>query len=115
MEKEENNKRINVSVRFSKQEHEQLKECVGEAGFSTINSYIRKMALNGYIIRLDLTAILEPVKLMRNISSNVNQISMRINSTNNIYAEDVAELKENYGQLVESVSEIISYIRKIEE
>ena len=94
-----NNKRVNVSVRFPKNEHEQLLKRVDDAGFSTINSYIRKMALNGYIIKLDLDPILEPVKLIRNIASNVNQIAVRVNSTDNIYAEDVAELKENYSQL----------------
>ena len=115
MKKEEKNKRINVSVRLTNDEHEQLKKLVNEAGFSTINSYIRKMSLNGYIIKLDLTSILEPIKLMRNISSNMNQIATRINSTNNIYADDIVELKENYEHLSKSISEIISYFRKLEE
>ena len=115
MKQEKNNKRVNVSVRFPKNEHEQLLKRVDDAGFSTINSYIRKMALNGYIIKLDLSPILEPVKLMRNISNNINQISTRINSTNNIYTEDIAELKEKYSQLAESVVEIVGYIRRLEE
>jgi len=115
MGKNENEKRLNVSVRFTKNEHEHLRKCVEEAGFRTINGYIRKMALNGYIIKLDLKPILEPVKLMRNIASSINQISMRVNSTGNIYAEDVAELKGKYDSLSKSVAEILAYISRLEE
>ena len=85
------------------------------AGFATINGYIPKIALNGYIIKMDLGPILEPVKLMKNMSNNINQISMRVNSTDNIYAEDVAELRENYKQLEKSVSKILTYISHLEE
>lgn len=107
--------KIRFSIRFTPEEYSKLKEYMSMAGFGTMNAYIRKMALNGYIINLDLEAILEPVKLMRNIASNINQISTRVNSTDNIYAEDVAELREKYGQLAKSVSEIVSYISRLEE
>jgi len=115
MEREKTNNKVKVTVRFLENEHEQLLKCVADAGFKTINSYIRKMALNGYIIKLDLVPILEPVKLMRNISSSVNQIAARANATHNIYAEDITELKERYTELSESVAGIVGYIRRLEE
>ena len=109
------NEKIVFSVRFTPEEYSQLKECMSRAGFGTMNAYIKKMSLNGYIINLDLEAILEPIKLMRNISSNINQIATRVNSTNNIYAEDIAELKEKYQQLSKNISEIVTYISRLEE
>lgn len=109
------NEKIRFSVRFTPEEYSKLKEYMSMAGFGTMNAYIRKMALNGYIINLDLEAVLEPVKLMRNISNNINQISTRVNSTGSIYAEDVAELNEKYRQLVKNISEIVSYISRLEE
>jgi hypothetical protein len=84
-------------------------------GIQTVTHYLRKMALNGYIINFDLKTILEPIKLMRNISNNVNQITARVNSTNNIYAEDITELKEKYGELSNSVSKIMNYFSELDE
>ncbi len=58
---------------------------------------------------------MEPVKLMRNIAGNVNQIAARVNSTGNIYAEDLAELKEKCEQLSGSVSEIVGVMNRLDE
>jgi hypothetical protein len=109
------NEKMRFSVRFSAEEYAKLKENMETAGFGTMNSYIRKMALDGYIINLDLKAIMEPVKLMRNIAGSMNQIAARINATGSIYAEDTAELTEKYGQLALSVSKIVGYISRLEE
>ena len=108
-------KKVGVMIRFNKEEHEKLKKRVNEAGLKTINGYIRKMALQGYIIKLDLEPIFEPVKLISNISNNINQIAARVNATNNIYEEDVTDLKERYDELVISVSKIVAYIAKLED
>ena len=108
-----NEKNVRFSVRFTQEQYIKLHERMSETGFKTMNSYIKKMALNGYIINLDLEPIAEPIKLMRNISSNINQISARVNSTDNVYAEDVEELKDHYSQLAGCVSEIMSYISKL--
>lgn len=109
------NEKMRFSVRFSAEEYTKLKENMDIAGVGTINSYIRKMALNGYIINIDLKTIMEPVRLMRNIAASMNQVAARVNSTGSIYAEDMAEFTEKYEQLTARVSEIIGYISRLEE
>jgi hypothetical protein len=115
MEETRAEKRVAVSVRLDKNEHELLKMRVKETGFSTINGYIRKIALNGYIINFDTTAILEPTRLIRNISSSINQIAARVNSINSIYADDIDELKSQYDKLLQNISVITDYMRKLED
>ena len=106
---------IRLEVTLNATEHEQLRERMAAAHVKTASNFLRIMALKGYVINIDLRTMLEPVKLMRNISSNINQISMRVNSTNNIYADDITELKEYYSQLSENVSKIVGYISQIAE
>jgi hypothetical protein len=112
----ENKKRpVRLELTLTNDEYEQLKERMESVQIKTVANYLRIMAFKGYIINLDMKAMLEPVKLMRNISSNINQIAVRVNSTDSLYAEDVAELEDNYSELSKSVSEIIGYISRLEE
>ena len=53
-----------------------------------------KMAIDGYIIKVDYTQQKKLAAAVSRAASNINQICRRINSTGNLYAEDVAELKE---------------------
>ena len=59
-----------------------------------IGAYLRKMAIDGYVIYRDDTEIKNMNKQLQAIGRNINQISRKLNSTGNIYKEDVAELKE---------------------
>ena len=68
-------------------------------GVSNLRAYLRKMAVDGYIVHLDMGSVVELVKLLRSISSNVNQIARRCNETRNLYAEDVEDLRRGYAQL----------------
>ena len=59
-----------------------------------IGAYLRKMAIDGYVIYRDDTDIKEMNKQLQAIGRNINQIARKLNSTGNIYKEDIAELKE---------------------
>ena len=59
-----------------------------------IGAYLRKMAIDGYIIYRDDTEIKNMNKQLQAIGRNINQIARKLNSTGNIYKEDIAELKE---------------------
>lgn len=106
---------IRLEATFNNEEYGKLKERIGQTNIKTMSNYLRTMALKGYIINLDLKEILEPVRLMRSISSNINQISAIVNSTDSIYAEDISELNEKYKELSKSIAEIIGYISRLEE
>jgi hypothetical protein len=109
------NRTVRLELTLSESEYGQFKERMELAGIKTTANFLRVMALKGYIINLDVKAVMEPVKLMRNIAGNVNQIAVRVNSTGNIYAEDIAELKEKCEQLSGSVSEIVGAMNRLEE
>ena len=62
-------------------------------GTSNLRAYLRKMAIDGYIIQLDYTAVKEQTAEIQKVGVNVNQIAKRVNSTGNAYKEDLEEIK----------------------
>ncbi len=80
---------------------------MAELGTTNLRAYLRKMAVDGYVIKLDMTSIVELVKLLRSISNNVNQIARLCNSTHNLYAQDVEDLRRGYAEVWHSINELL--------
>ena len=70
-----------------------------ERGLDPLDTYLRKMAIDGYIIKVDYTQQKKLAAAVSRVASNINQICRRINSTGHFYADDVAELKERQGEI----------------
>ena len=66
---------------------------------SKIGAYLRKMAIDGYIIYTDLSPIKEYAKELQAIGKNINQIAKRVNSTDSAYKEDIEEIKEKVAEI----------------
>ena len=63
-------------------------------GTTNKSAYLRKSAIDGYIINVDTTDIKENTAQLQRIGNNINQIVKRMNQTGSLYAADVAEVKE---------------------
>jgi len=57
-------------------------------------AYMRKMAIDGYIIQVDYTEAKKLAAAVSKVSANVNQLCKRINSSGHFYDDDIAEMKE---------------------
>lgn len=58
------------------------------------SAFLRKMILYGFVYEVDYSHIRKMNTLLGNISSNLNQITHRINSTNTVYPKDLDDIKE---------------------
>ena len=67
-----------------------------EAGIINREAYLRKMAIEGYIIRVDYSDIREMSRLLRIATNLLNQIAKRTNESRSIFASDVKDLQNNY-------------------
>ncbi|MDR3209911.1 MAG: MobC family plasmid mobilization relaxosome protein [Oscillospiraceae bacterium] len=65
---------------------------MAQTKISNKSAFLRKMAIDGHVINLDLTELNEIGKLLRVTANNVNQIAKRVNSGGGAYREDVAEV-----------------------
>ena len=87
---------------------------MAEAGVKNRSAFIRKMALDGYIIKLDTSDIRQMISLLRNSSNNLNQIAKRVNSTNSVYGADIAEMQAKQDEIWELAREIAARLSTIQ-
>ncbi len=88
-------------------EQELIRQRMEESGIRNIGAYMRKMAIEGYTIKLDLDDVKEAVRLLRIFSNNLNQYAKKANETGSIYAEDIKDLKARQEELWEVLKQIL--------
>lgn len=69
-----------------------IKTKIEQAGIISVSAYLRKMAIDGYVIKLELPELRKMISLLRRANNNFNQIAKHINATGRIYAEDMDEI-----------------------
>lgn len=84
------------------------------AGTKNMSAFIRKMALDGRIVLLDMAELKTLVSLMRRTSANVNQIAKRVNSTGRIYENDLAEIQHRLGDVWLALDEVLRKLAAVE-
>ena len=83
---------------------------MAEAGTSNISAFVRKMALNGFVLHVDLSPVQELVSLQRRCANNMNQIALNTNSYGVLLRSDVALLQSDYNKLWSSVSDLLKQL-----
>ena len=71
------------------------------------------MAVDGYVVKLDMESVKELVICLRSISNNINQIARRVNETRNIYAEDVEDLRKGVNGVWNVVRDLLIKFDKL--
>lgn len=103
-----------IHVLFLPDEMERMKQKMTEVGIINRSAYVRKMALDGYCVNLDLTDMKEMVSLLRRCSNNLNQYAKRANETGSIYAEDIQDLQARQNEIWEIAKEILARLATIQ-
>lgn len=96
-----------IVFRVSEEEYNGITKKMEQTGIINRESYLRKMALDGYILKLDMSALNELIRLLSNATNNLNQIAKRVNETYRIYKDDIEELKKNYEMMWESTRKVL--------
>ena len=93
------NRNVQLNFRVSEDEKEWIEKKMEVAGVINREAYLRKMAMDGYILRLDLPELKETISLMQRMSNNINQIAKRLNGTGRLYEADIQEVSRNQEKL----------------
>ena len=100
-------KSVRVEFVMSEQEAELVKEHMAEMGITNLSAYLRKMAVDGYIIHLDMSDIQEMIRLLRICSNNLSQYTRRANETGSVYAADVEDLRTRLDDLWNGMDKLL--------
>ena len=85
---------IQVKFFVDEKELDLIKQKMAQMGTDNMSAYLRKMAIDGYIIQIDHADIKAMTAEIQKIGVNVNQIAKRVNATGSVYQEDIEEIKE---------------------
>lgn len=107
------NRDVSVCFRVSPEERQLIADKMELAGIRSLRAYMLKMALDGYVVQLDLSEVREMISLLRNATNNLNQIARRANETRNVYEADIKDLQEHYDRLWEQAGNVLGQLSKL--
>jgi len=105
---------VHLHVLVTPEEMEQIRGRMDEAGIRNAGAYMRKMALNGYVLHVDLSPVRELVSLQRRCSNNLNQVAIHANSYG-VYPDEIKSLQNDYTKLWEPLSELLKQLSALVE
>ena len=100
----------NVQIIFcvSEEERAQIQAKMDQVGTENLSAFLRKIAIDGYILKLDLPELREMISLLRRSSNNLNQIAKRLNETGRFYAADMEDILQRQEQLWQAANTILT-------
>lgn len=108
------NRPIQVKFRVTPEERKLIDRRMAQAGTLNMAAYLRKMAIDGYVVKLELPELRDQISLLRRTSNNFNQIAKRVNSTGRIYDDDIHEMKMQLEQLWEMSNRVLEKLASID-
>ena len=110
------NRKRNIQMKFwvTEEEKRLIDEKMAQLPTKRYGAYLRKMAIDGYIIQVDTTDIKEMTKALGSIGRNINQIAKRLNESGRAYDTDLAEILEKQKQLWGLANKILMKLSTIQ-
>ena len=102
-----------IHIKLSDKELEMIRDRMEQMGFKNMSAYIRKMAIDGYCINVDFTAIHELAKMMCIDSRNINQIAKAANTYGWVDEKIIADMKAEHEKVLETVKEYFDKLLEI--
>ena len=103
----DNSRKTQLHFVVSEQELDRIRQRMEECGVANLSAFLRKMALDGYIIHLDMSELQELTRLLRICSNNLNQYAKRANEVGSVYAADIEDLRLRLDEIWELAGKLL--------
>ena len=90
---------VQIKFRVTEAERDLIFEKMRLLGTNNLAAYLRKIAIDGYVLSVDYSDLKGVAAEMQKIGVNVNQIARRVNSTSRLYSQDFDELKRGIDEI----------------
>ena len=104
---------IMIHFKATEEEMNRIIERMKANEINNLSEYIRRMALTGYVLKLDLPEIRELIFLLRNMTNNLNQLTKRVNSGGTVYETELTKLNENQKELWNLLRQILKLLEAL--
>ena len=100
----------NIQMKFWVTEAEKLliDEKMTQLPTKRYGAYLRKMAIDGYAVKLDLPELREAVAMLGRYNGNINQIAKRANETGRVYDTDIQEIRASQKEIWAKMDELLT-------
>ncbi len=109
----ERKRKVPIQFYVTEVEMQMIQQKMKMMGIVNMSAYLRKMALDGYTIKLDLPELKEMVSLLRYAGNNLNQLTKRVHQSGRVYDSDMEELHRNQERIWDAAREIITKLSSI--
>ena len=104
---------IQLNFRVSPEELKIIEEKMKQYGTTNREAFLRRIILEGYVIRFDLPELKEILRLLRYMGNNTNQIAKRLNEGGNMYQSELSEIQEQQEQIWEGLRKLLIRLGEI--
>ena len=105
---------VQLKFRVTPEERALIEQKMAQLGTTNMAAYLRKMAIDGFVVNLELPELGEMVSLLRRSSNNLNQLTRRVHETGRFYDADLEELRQSYERLWDAAQSILTSLAKIQ-
>ena len=102
-----------IELRVTAEELRQIHERMQETGISSLTAYVIRMAIHGYVIKMDLSDLKELLRLMQISGNNLNQYAKKANETGSVYYEDIEELRAVQKEILREMRKVLEKLTAI--
>ena len=105
----------NVQVKFwvTPEERSLRDQKMRQFGTQNMGAYLRKMAMDGYVVKLDLPELGAMISLLRHTSNNINQMARRMNASGRAYDTDMEDILRNQERIWQAANAILTRLANI--
>lgn len=104
---------LQINFRVSPDEMKLIEEKMSRLGTSNREAYLRKMAVDGYVVKLELPELNELVSLLRYSSNNLNQLTKRVHETGRVYDTDLEDILQKQEAIWDGVNKVLAKLSSI--
>lgn len=101
------------NIRMTPEELQAIQKKMEQFGTTNFSAFVRKMAIDGYVVKLELPELKELVSLLRYSSNNLNQLTKRVHETGRIYDADLEDIHRNQERLWGAAQQILDKLSKL--
>lgn len=106
-------RKVQLNFRVTDREKELIEGRMQELGTTNREAFLRKIAIDGIIVKLEVPELKEILSLMRYSSNNINQIAHRLNESGRIYEVDVAQVQAQHEQLWNMLNSLLEKLNAV--
>ena len=103
----------NIMIWVTDQEKDLILEKMKQAGVTNMSAYLRKMAIDGYVVRLDLAELRDLASQMRRSGANLNQLTRRVHETGRVYDADLEDIAASQARLQTATDSLLAKLTEL--